>query len=235
MENIKVPTHIAIQMDGNRRWGKKNKKNPLEGHKEGAIVLKKIAEYCKKIGVKVFTVYALSTENLKRSKEELSYHFGLHKKYLKEWILDSDEFVKNKIRFQVLGRKELLPKEEQKMIQQAEEKTKGFSDYIFNVCIGYNGQDEIVDATKKIVDEGIKPQDITRETIKNHLYTKDIPPPDIMIKTGMNPEKRLSGFLLYDVAYSELFFTSTLWPDFSSEELDKIIEEFNNRERRFGR
>ena len=235
MENIKVPTHIAIQMDGNRRWGKKNKKNPLEGHKEGAIVLKKIAEYCKKIGVKVFTVYALSTENLKRSKEELSYHFGLHKKYLKEWILDSDEFVKNKIRFQVLGRKELLPKEEQKMIQQAEEKTKGFSDYIFNVCIGYNGQDEIVDATKKIVDEGIKPQDITRETIKNHLYTKDVPPPDIMIKTGMNPEKRLSGFLLYDVAYSELFFTSTLWPDFSSEELDKIIEEFNNRERRFGR
>src|SRR3989344_5895017 len=235
MENIKVPTDIAIQMDGNRRWGKKNKKNPLEGHKEGAIVLKKIAEYCKKIGVKVFTVYALSTENLKRSKEELSYHFGLHKKYLKEWILDSVEFVKNKIRFQVLGRKELLPKEEQKMIQQAEEKTKGFSDYIFNVCIGYNGQDEIVDATKKIVDEGIKPQDITRETIKNHLYTKDIPPPDIMIKTGMNPEKRLSGFLLYDVAYSELFFTSTLWPDFSSEELDKIIEEFNNRERRFGR
>src|SRR3989344_7849506 len=144
MENIKVPTHIAIQMDGNRRWGKKNKRSPLEGHKEGAIVLKKIAEYCKKIGVKVFTVYALSTENLKRSKEELAVHFGLHKKYLKKWILESDEFVKNEAKFRVLGRKELLPKDEQEIIKQAEEKTKNFSRFIFNVCLCYNGQDEIV-------------------------------------------------------------------------------------------
>ena len=235
MEIEKVPKHIAIQMDGNRRWGKKNKGDSLEGHKQGAITLKKIVEHCHKIGVKVLTIYGLSTENLKRSKEELAYHFGLHKKYMKEWILDSDEFVKNKVRFQVLGRKELLPADEQEMIKQAEEKTKDFSGLFLNVCIAYNGQDEIVDATKKIIEEGIKPNEITRETIKQHLYTKDLPAPDMVIKTGMNPEKRISGFLLYDIVYSELFFTSTLWPDFSPEKLDRLIEEFNNRERRFGR
>lgn len=235
MEIEKVPTHIAIQMDGNRRWGKKNKGDSLKGHREGVVALKKIIEHCHKIGVKIFTIYALSSENMKRSKEELACHFGLHKKYLKEWILDSDEFVKNKVKFKVLGRKELLPKDEQEMINRAEEKTKDFSDLFFNVCLAYNGQDEIVDATKKIIEKGIKSDEITREIIKENLYTKDIPAPDMMIKTGMNSEKRISGFLLYDVAYSELFFTSTLWPDFSPEELDKLIEEFNGRSRRFGR
>ncbi|MBL7147912.1 MAG: di-trans,poly-cis-decaprenylcistransferase [Nanoarchaeota archaeon] len=231
----KLPTHIAIQMDGNRRWGRKNKKNPLEGHKQGATTLKNISKYCKEKGIKILTVYALSTENLKRSKEELTFHFKLHKKYIKEKILDSDEFVKNKIKFQVLGRKELLPKDEQELIREAEEKTKDFSDYIFNVCLAYNGQDEIVDATKKIIENGIKPEDVTRDIIKQHLYTKDLPAPDMMIKTGMNPEKRISGFLLYDVAYTELFFTSTLWPDFTTEELDNLIQEYSQRQRRFGR
>ena len=235
MANDKFPTHIAIQMDGNRRWGEKNKGDPLEGHRQGALTLKKIIEHGRDKGVKILTVYALSMENLKRSKEELDCHFWLHKKYIKKWILDSDEFVKNKIRFQVLGRKELLPKDEQKLIKEAEEKTKDFSDYMFNVCLGYNGQDEIIDATKKIIEVGIKPEEITRETFKQHLYTKDIPPPDMMIKTGMNPEKRVSGFLLYDIAYTELFFTPTLWPDFSTEELDKLVEEYNQRQRRFGK
>jgi len=234
MDIEKIPKHIAIQMDGNRRWGKKNKGNHLEGHKEGAMTLKKIVEHCCKKGVKVLTVYGLSTENLKRGKEELSHHFGLHKKYMKEWILDSDELTKNNVKFKVLGRKELLPKDEQELIKQSEEKTKDFSGLIFNVCLAYNGQDEIVDATKKIIEEGIEPNEITRDTIKQHLYTKDLPAPDMMIKTGMNPEKRISGFLLYDVSYSELFFTSILWPDFSPEELDKLIEEFNERQRRFG-
>jgi tritrans,polycis-undecaprenyl-diphosphate synthase [geranylgeranyl-diphosphate specific] len=222
-------------MDGNRRWGRKNKGDPLEGHREGALTLKKIIEHCHKIGVKVLTIYALSSENLKRSKEELAFHFGLHKKYLKDWLLDSDEFDNNKVRFRVLGRKELLPKDEQEIIEKAEEKTKDYSDLYLNVCIAYNGQDEIVDAVKKIIKKGIDPEIITRETIKQNLYTYDLPVPDMMIKTGMNPEKRISAFLLYDIAYSELFFTPTLWPDFSTEELDRLIGEFNQRERRFGR
>jgi len=235
MENTKFPTHIAIQMDGNRRWGEENKGDPLEGHKEGAKTLKKLVEHCRDIGVKILTVYALSTENLKRSKEELAVHFGLHKKYLKKWILESDEFVKNEAKFRVLGRKELLPKDEQEIIKQAEEKTKNFSRFIFNVCLCYNGQDEIVDAVKEIIKKGIKPKEISRETIKQHLYTKDIPAPDMMIKTGMNPEKRISAFLLYDAAYTELFFTKTKWPDFSPKELDEMIEEYQKRERRFGK
>lgn len=235
MENIKIPTHIAIQMDGNRRWGKKNKGGPLEGHKEGALTLKKILEHCIKIGVSVVTVYALSLENLKRGKKELACHFGLHKKYIKKWILDSDDFVKNKTKFQVLGRRELLPKDEQELIKEAEEKTKNFKDHTFNVCLCYNGQDEIVDAIKKIIIKGIKPEEITRDLIKENLYTSDLPPPEMMIKTGMNPEKRISAFLLYDVAYTELFFSSILWPDFIPEELDKLIGEYNHRERRFGK
>lgn len=231
-----VPTHIAIQMDGNRRWGRKNKGNAFDGHKEGAKNLKIICEHCRKIGVKVLTVYALSSENLKkRSKEELAVHFGLHKKYIKKWVLDSDEFVKNKTKFQVLGRKELLPKNEQELIREAEEKTKDFSGYIFNVCLCYNGRDEIVDSVKEIIKKGYKSDEITREIIKEHLYTKDLPPPEMMIKTGMNPEKRISDFLLYNVGYTELFFTSTFWPAFTPEELDKLIDEFNTRERRFGK
>ena len=135
----------------------------------------------------------------------------------------------------MLGRKELLPKDEQEIIKQAEEKTKNFSRFIFNVCLCYNGQDEIVDAVKEIIKKGIKPKEINRETIKQHLYTKDIPAPDMMIKTGMNPEKRISAFLLYDAAYTELFFTKTKWPDFSPKELDEMIEEHQKRERRFGK
>ena len=235
MEKNKIPVHIAIQLDGNRRWGRKNKGDALKGHKEGALTLKKIVEHSFKIGVKILTVYALSIENLKRNKKELIYHFGLHQKYIKNWILDSDEFVKNKIKFQVLGRREFLPKKERELIQQAEEKTKDFNDHIFNVCICYNGQDELVDAIKKIVDKGVKPRDVTRALIKENLYTANLPPPEMMIKTGMNPEKRLSAFLLYDVAYSELFFSPILWPDFTPEELDLLIGEYNERERRFGK
>lgn len=149
MKYSKVPVHIAVQMDGNRRWGRENKGDPLEGHREGANTLKKISEHCQKIGVKILTVYTLSTENLNRSKKELNVHFGLHKLYLKKWILNSNRFIKDKIKFQVLGRKELLPKDIQKLVKKAEEKTKNFSDYTLNICLCYNGQDEIVDATKR--------------------------------------------------------------------------------------
>jgi|SRR3989344_980165 len=235
MEQNNFPVHIAIQMDGNRRWGRENKGNELEGHKEGAKTLRKIVDHCKEIGVKILTVYALSAENLKRPKEELVVHFGLHKDYIKKEILDSDQFVKNEVRFQVLGRKELLPKDEQELIKKAEEKTKNFSKFMLNVCLAYNGQDEIVDAVKEIIKKGIPKEKISREVIKQNLYTKDIPAPDMMIKTGMNPEKRISAFLLYDSAYTELFFTKTKWPAFSPKELDEMIKDFQNRERRFGR
>ena len=135
MKTTKIPNHIAIQMDGNRRWGEKNKGNMLAGHIEGAKTLKKILDHCLKIGVKIVTVYALSIENLNRGQNELKLHFKLHERYIRRWILNSDTFVKNKMRFRVLGRKELLPKQEQELIKKAEEKTKMFNERMFNVCI----------------------------------------------------------------------------------------------------
>ena len=231
-----VPQHIAFILDGNRRWAKENGVPSMQGHVEGAKNLKKIAEHLKEKGVKYFTVYALSVENLKtRTAEELAFHFGLHKKYLKNEILDSDKFMKDGTRFRMLGQIDKLPKDEQEMIKEAEEKTKNNDKLFFNVCLVYDGQDEIVDAVKQLVKEGVNPDDITRESIKSHLYTKDIPPPEMIIRTGMDPEMRLSGFLLWDSTYSEFFFTKTYWPAFTTEELDKIIEEFESRERRFGK
>ena len=158
MENIKIPTHIAIQMDGNRRWGRENKGDPFEGHVQGGETLKEIIKHCKKIGVKILTVYALSTENLKRSKEELALHFKLHKKYLKENILDSDEFVKDKTRFRVIGRKELLPKDEQELMN--------YNDLVsFLESIGmtpkeardsFSNISEIIENKKGFIGDGIK-------------------------------------------------------------------------------
>ncbi len=228
--------HIGIIMDGNRRWAKNQGMHIFEGHKQGAKTLKQISEFCQKTGIKALTVYALSIENLKkRPIEELACHFGLHKQYIKQEILDTDRFVRDKIKFKAFGRIDQLPKDEQEMIKQAEEKTKDFSDFHFNVCLAYNGQDEIIDAVKQIMQKGINPQEITRETIKKHIYNSNLPAPELIIRTGMNPEQRLSGFLLWDSSYSEFHFTKTLWPAFSEQELKEILEKFTNRERRMGK
>jgi tritrans,polycis-undecaprenyl-diphosphate synthase [geranylgeranyl-diphosphate specific] len=171
----------------------------------------------------------------KRSKAELKVHFDLHKKYIKEEILDSDRFEKDEIQFNVLGRINLLPKDEQLLIEKAINKTKKFSKHIFNVCIAYDGQDEIVNAVKKIINKNINPNAVTKEIIKQNLYTRDIPPPDLIIRTGMNPGKRLSGFLLWDSSYAEMVFRKTYWPDYTPALLRKDINSFSNHKRRFGR
>ena len=237
VNKFKEIKHLAITMDGNRRWGIKHRSDPYKGHGEGAKTLRKILEFCQKEGIKILTVYALSLDNLKkRSKKELAEHFRLHKKYIKEEILNKGSgFVKNKTRFNVLGRINLLPKDEQELIHRAIEKTKNFSKCIFNVCLAYDGQEEIVDAVKKILIKKTNPNTINKKTIKQQLYTKDIPPPDIIIRTGMNPEQRLSGCLLFDSSYSELAFTKTLWPDFNEIELTKILNTLHQRQRRFGK
>lgn len=226
--------HIGIIMDGNRRWAKAQGLNTMEGHREGAKTLKKILDSCQKIGVKAVSVYALSAENIKkRPAEELAVHFGLHKDYIKKEILDSDRFLRDGIRFNVFGRIEMLPKDEQEMLKAAMEKTKNCSKLFFNACLAYDGQDEIVDAVNSIIAKGIKKVD--RDVIKQHLYTRDVPAPELIIRTGMSPEQRLSGFLLWDSSYSEFFFTKTLWPAFSEKELIGILEEFSKRDRRMGK
>ncbi|MBW3013600.1 di-trans,poly-cis-decaprenylcistransferase [Candidatus Woesearchaeota archaeon] len=228
--------HIAIIMDGNRRWAKEQGLYSWKGHEAGAEVLKKISDHCLEKGIKYLTVYALSTENLKRTAEELAVHFGLHKKYIKKEILDTDRFMKDRIRFNVIGNLSKLPKDEQELIKQAMEKTKDNDNFIFNVCLAYDGQEEILEAVKELVKKGVKPEDINMDLLKKNMYSKDIPAPEMIIRTGMNPEKRLSGFLLWDCSYSEFFFTSTKWPAFTTDELDRLISEFlDHRERRFGK
>ena len=227
--------HIAFIMDGNRRWAKEQGKSVKDGHYEGAQTLKRVLEHLQKKGVRYVTVYALSSENLKtRSQEELAVHFGLHKKYLREEVLDTDRFLKEGIRFKVLGRVNKLPEDVKELIFQAEEKTRKCDKFFFNVCLVYNGQDEIVNAVQEIIKDGIPAEDITKDIIKKFLYTADTPAPELIVRTGMDPEKRLSGFLLWDSSYSEFAFTKTYWPALSDEEIDEIIADFEDRERRFG-
>jgi undecaprenyl diphosphate synthase len=227
--------HIAFIMDGNRRWARERGLHPWEGHNEGVKALERIGEHIKKKGIKYMTVYALSVENiLKRSKAEVLFHFKLHKKLFRQ-LIDTDRFMKDGIRFNVIGRVNMLPKDEQELIKQAMEKTRNNDKHVFTACIAYNGQDEIVDACREIIKEGVPAERIGRETIKQHLYTRNIPPPDLIVRTGMDPDMRLSGFLLWDSSYAEFAFTKTYWPALTEKEVDNIIKQFNARDRRKGK
>lgn len=226
--------HLAIILDGNRRWARNNKLQVFAGHYKGGETLDNIINFCLKEKIKILTIYALSSKNLtNRSKEEIAIHFALHKKYI-ERELKSKRYERDGIRFNVLGRIQNLPKDEQKILKEAMEKSRSYNKFIFNVCLAYDGQEEIVDAVKSIIKQGIKQEKINEEIIKQNLYTKNIPPPDLIIRTGMNPEQRLSGFLLWDSSYAELHFTKTLWPDFTIEELKSILEDYQKREKRNG-
>lgn len=234
-----LPKHIAIIMDGNRRWARKKNLPEFQGHDEGRKTLEKIMDFCFKLNdIKYLTVYAFSSENLKKRNEEEKKHlFNLFAKGFLD--LTNNEIIhKQKIKINVLGKINLLPDEVKEAIKNALERTKDYSDYFLNFCIVYDGQDEIVDAVREIAEEikegKIKLDEINRELIKQHLYTKEIPAPDLIIRTGMDKEKRLSGFLLWDSSYSEFYFTKVLWPDFTEEEFLKAIKNFQSRERRLG-
>lgn len=230
-----IPNHIAIIMDGNRRWAKKRLLPTNFGHKEGAQRLEDIAKYCKKIGVRYLTVYAFSTENWKRSEEEVGYLMNL----LADSIMDFDKrFEGDDIRIKLIGDINGLPQRLQDGIRHIEEKTKNKSGLTVNVAINYGGRAEIISATKKIAEDyknGVinSLEDINEEMISNYIYTKGDPDPDLIIRTA--GEVRMSGFLTWQGVYSEMYFTDTLWPDFKDDELDKAIQEFNNRKRNFGK
>lgn len=234
VESNKVPNHIAIILDGNRRWAKMRGLPTLQGHTEGADNLERIARYCSKIGVKYLTVYAFSTENWKRTKEEVGYLMNLMADYISSFEVrfkDSNAIIK------LVGDIDRLPKKLQDSIIKIEEKTKNNTGLTLNLCINYGGREEIVNATKviasKVSSGELKLTDINEGMFSTYLRTGNTPDPDLFIRAG--GEKRLSGFLLWQSSYSELYFSDVLWPDLNELELDKAINEFNNRKRNFGK
>ena len=227
MEKIlNVPNHIAIIMDGNGRWAKNRNKPRVFGHKAGAATLRKTLEYCRKIGVQYLTVYAFSTENWKRSKEEVDALMFLFKTYINS---EREELIKNKIRFMVSGREDGVSPELLKAIRDLEEATSKDYEVTLNIAFNYGGRAEITDAVNKILKDG--KTHITEEDFSKYLYN-DIPDPDFLIRTS--GEFRLSNFLLWQIAYTEIYVTEKYWPDFDEEEMDKAIESYSKRERRFG-
>ena len=230
--NYKIPNHVAIIMDGNGRWAQKKGLKRTKGHQMGAQVLKKISEYVYDKKIKVLSVFAFSTENWKRDKEEVDYLMDLFIKVFK----DNFKSIKEKgVKIVFSGVKTKLNDKVLKEMKRMTEETKNNKNGVFNICLNYGGQDEIVEATKKIVSdvkEGkIKIDDINKDMYNNYLFN-DLPPIDLMIRTS--GEFRISNFMLWQMAYAELYFTDVLWPDFDEKELDKAIDSFNKRDRRFG-
>lgn len=225
-----IPKHIAIIMDGNRRWARERGLPALEGHRRGYAVVKKVAQWCLDKGVKVLTVWAFSTENWNRSKREVNYLMNLLRYGLRN---DVNIFNKKKIRLNVLGRIEELPKGLQKEIRRAIEKTKNNTKGVLNLAINYGGRAEIIDAVKQIIKKGLPAARITELLIAQNLYTKSMPDPDLIIRTS--GEMRISGFFPWQGAYSELYFCKTYWPDFSEKDLQAALDEFQRRRRNFGK
>lgn len=233
MEQENLPKHIAIIMDGNRRWAR-NKGLPVAlGHKEGAKTLEKIVRYAKNIGIKYITVYAFSTENWKRSEEEVSTLMNLMMNYLESYSKRADS---ENIKVQILGNKQGLSDKMNDLIEKCMERTKDNTGITFNIALNYGGRDEILGAVKniavKIQNNEMKIEDITEQTISDNLYTKGQPDPDLLIRTS--GEIRLSNFLPWQLVYSEFVFVDKNWPDFSEKDLDEAIEEYQKRNRKFG-
>ncbi len=232
-QSLQVPQHIAIIMDGNGRWAKNRLLPRTAGHAAGAETFRKIALYCREIGVKYLTVYAFSTENWKRPQEEVSKIMSLMRDYLIEAIRDMQ---KNHVRICFFGDMSVLSPELQELAEEAKKESEVYVDSQVNMCINYGSRDEILRAASRwaqtCVETGMDPNNLTSEMFSSLLYSADIPDPDLIIRPG--GELRISNFLLWQAAYSEFYFTDVLWPDFNEKELDKAIEAFRARNRRFG-
>lgn len=232
VENRILPKHIAIIMDGNGRWAKKRGLPRSAGHAAGSKNFKDIARYCNKIGLKYLTVYAFSTENWKRPKEEVAAIMDILRDYLK----DSKNFKHENIKVKFIGNLSVLDQDIQQLIVEAEEGSADATGLHLNIALNYGGRDEIVNAiktiSKKVSDNELAFDDITEELISQNLYTAGQPDPDLIIRPS--GEYRLSNYLIWQAAYSEYWFSNVLWPDFSPKHLERAIDEFNSRNRRFG-
>lgn len=222
--------HVAIIMDGNRRWAKEKFLPTAVGHQKGVESLKSTMRLFDDFGIKYLTVYAFSTENWNRKKEEVEFLMGLLAKTLSNEL---DEMHAENVKIRFLGDIEKLNDSLIEIVRNAENKTKDNSGVNLNIAFNYGSRDEIVNAVKSIVKDGTNPNDITEEMISSKLYTKNLPDPDLLIRTG--GEKRISNYLLWQLAYSELYVTDAFWPDFDKEQLVQAILEFEKRNRRYGK
>ena len=223
-----LPKHIAIIMDGNGRWAKKRALPRSAGHTAGAKTFKDIARYCNKIGLKYLSVYAFSTENWKRPKEEIQNIMNL----LRDYLRDAENFKDENIKVRFIGDLEPLDDDIKALIRKNEEGSNNATGLNLNIAINYGGRDEIKNAVKKIVASGTPAVDITEDTISENLYTSGMPDPDFIIRPS--GEYRLSNYLIWQSAYAEYWFSDILWPDFSPKDLDRAIDDYNHRHRRFG-
>jgi undecaprenyl diphosphate synthase len=226
LNNINTPEHIAIIMDGNGRWAKERGLNRTAGHEEGAKVVREITTHCSNIGVKFLTLYAFSTENWQRPKLEVEFLMKLLERYFKSEV---SVYLQNNVKFKAIGDLSRFSKSLQKVIKDVEEQTSTCTGLTQVLALNYGSRDEIIRAMKKIQENNLE---ITEENISASLDTANIPDVDILIRTS--GEVRVSNFLLWQIAYAEMFFVPQFWPEFNKYQLDDIINDFNNRERRFG-
>ena len=233
MDPAKLPKHVAIIMDGNGRWARKRALNRIRGHEEGAESVRSVVRSSREIGIRWLTLYAFSEENWRRPKYEVEALMKLLKRFM---VSELGEMLQNGIRFQVIGRVRKLPKDVQQTLRETVEKTSHNQDMVLTLALSYGGRQELVDALAGIAQEvesgALGSEDISEEIISRHLYTADMPDPDLLIRTG--GEYRVSNFLLWQIAYTEIYTTPTQWPDFRKEEFLKALEAYQMRERRFG-
>ena len=227
-DSLKLPSHVAIIMDGNGRWARRRGLPRVMGHYRGAEVAEDIVEFARELGIKHLTLYAFSTENWNRPKEEVDTLFKLLEEYLRA---KKRKLYELNIRVKFIGRRDRIPRNLIRLMEEIEEESKNFNGLNLNLAVDYGGRDEILRAVKKLLRED--PKVINEETFSQYLDLACSPDPDLLIRTG--GEQRVSNFLLWNIAYTEFYFTPTLWPDFTREEFIKAIEEYSRRKRKFGR
>jgi len=223
----KPPEHLGIIMDGNRRWAREKGLPVFDGHKKGLDALQKIVKHCRKKGIKTLTLFAFSTENWGRSKEEINFLMALMEKALKQ---DFKKFAKEGIKVKIIGQRERLPKPLQFALKEIEKLSKNNKEMTLNIAFSYGGRAEITSAIQEIIKKKIAPAEITEETISQNLWAPDL---DLLIRTGK--EQRISNFLIWQAAYSELYFSDKHWPDFTEKDLDIALADFSQRQRRRGK
>lgn len=224
----RLPEHIAIIMDGNGRWAKKRGLPRSAGHSAGAATFKTIARYCNKIGIRYLTVYAFSTENWKRSQEEVDGIMNL----LRDYLRDSANFKGENIRLTFIGDFTPLAPDIVELIAKAEKDSEAATGLQVNIALNYGGRDEIVHAVRRLVEDGVASSDVDETTVSERLYTAGMPDPDLVIRPS--GEYRLSNYLIWQTAYAEFWFTDVLWPDFSEKDMDQALDAYAHRDRRFG-